>query len=81
MLRWGGKKLKFTDVKVPTNISSYEITTADLGIKKIEAAGAMSRPHDGWMAFNVTYDETKVTISFVNGIPAVNWIIRIWYYV
>lgn len=76
----GGGKLNYTDISVPTDVSDYTIKATDISSSaKIVAAGAMSRPHDGWGSFNVTYDETYAKITFINTKPAVHWILRVWY--
>ena len=72
--------MNYTDISVPTDVSKYTIKATDISSSaKIVAAGAMSRPHDGWGAFNVTYDETYAKITFINDKPAVHWILRVWY--
>ena len=79
--RSGGGKLNYKDISVPTGVADYTIKATDISSSaKIVAAGAMSRPHDGWCAFNVTYDETYAKITFINAKPAVNWILRVWYH-
>ena len=76
---WGGK-LNYKDISVPTGVDDYTIKATDISSSaKIVAAGAMYRPHDGWGAFNVTYDETYAKITFINAKPAVHWILRVWY--
>jgi hypothetical protein len=76
---WGGK-LSYKDISVPTGVDSYTVKATDISSSaKIVAAGAMSRPHDGWGEFNVTYNETYAKITFSNAKPAVNWVLRVWY--
>lgn len=77
---WGGTKLSYKDFEAPTGGMSYAIKLSDIpNAKKILAAGAMSRPHDGWCGFNVTYDEKQATIKWTGNAPSVKWVIRVWY--